>query len=117
AVPGIPITNADLTLREAVGLMRNVALALDHAHGRGVVHPDLRAGDVRVLREAGRNLAETAWKVWITCFGIAGGGSVRDNVGAFGRILYAAATGRAPRDWATIAPSSVNPLVDSQLES
>src|SRR6185503_20256074 len=52
-----------------------------------------------------------------TGFGIAGGGSVRDNVGAFGRILYATATGRSPRDWATLAPSSVNPLVDSQLES
>jgi serine/threonine protein kinase len=117
AVPGIPITNANLTLRESVGLMRILALALDHAHGRGVVHPDLRAGDVRISREADRQLGIDVWRVSLTGFGIANGGSVRDNVGAFGRILYAAATGRAPRDWATLAPSSVNPLVDSHLEA
>src|SRR5687768_16659953 len=42
AAPGVPVTQAELTMREGVSVFRNVALALDHAHGRGVVHPDLR---------------------------------------------------------------------------
>jgi serine/threonine protein kinase len=119
AAPGVPIVRADLTLREAVSVMRGVALALDYAHGRGVVHPDLRAENVRVSKQAGDAIGESAWRGTITCFGIAGGGSVRDNVGAFGSILYAAATGSPPRRSGPvpIAPSSINPLVDSELES
>ena len=117
AAPGVSVTRADLALHEAVGVIRNVALALDYAHGRGIVHPDLRAENVRVAREAGRSLGESSWRVSVTCFGIAGGGSVRDNVAALGEILYAATTGREPRDLAPEAPSSINPLVDSELES
>jgi serine/threonine protein kinase len=117
AAPGVSVTEADLTFREGVSLMRSVALAMDYAHGRGVVHPDLRAENIRISWDAGNPLGESGWRARITCFGIADGGSVRDNVGAFGSILYVAATGREPSGSAPISPSSINPLVDSELEA
>jgi serine/threonine protein kinase len=118
-VPGVPISDVDLTLRESVAILRNVALALDHAHSRGIVHPDLRAENIRVSKETNQKIGEAVWRVSVTCFGIAGGGSVRDNVGALGSILYAAATGRSPRDSGSTppAPSAVNPLISSELEA
>src|SRR5262249_17244590 len=117
AAPGVPVTDADVTFREGVSLMRNVALALDYAHGRGVVHPDLRAENIRISKVAGHSLGESEWRASINCFGIADGGSVRDNVGAFGSILYTAVTGKSPESTIVPAsPSSINPLVDSELE-
>jgi serine/threonine protein kinase len=119
SVPGDPITRTDLTLREAVSVIRSVACTLDEAHSRGIVHPDLRAENVRVSRDAGKSLGESGWRVYLTCFGIATGGSVRANVCELGAILYTVATGRSPRglDGPPVSPSSLNPLVDSKLES
>jgi hypothetical protein len=119
-VPGDPITRTFLTLREAVIVIRNVASTLDEAHRRGIVHPDLRAENLRLSRYSGQSLGESGWRVSLTCFGIASGGSVRANVRALGAILYGAVTGRASREspwWPPVSPASLNPLVDSKLES
>jgi serine/threonine protein kinase len=118
AVPGDPITRTDLTLREAVTVLRDVALALDAAHARGIVHPDLRSENLKVSRDAGKSLGESGWRVSLTGFAIAGGGSVRSNVRSLGEILYTVATGRPPGPGAEpVSPSSLNPLVDTRLES
>ncbi|HVR84147.1 MAG TPA: hypothetical protein VMU54_07545, partial [Planctomycetota bacterium] len=118
AARGVPITRADLTLREAMSVLRDVALAIDAAHSRGIVHPDLRCEDVRVSRDTGESLGASGWRVSVSSFAIAGGGSTRSNLRSIGEILYTVATGCFPGAGAArVSPSSLNPLVDSQLES
>src|SRR5437016_1056915 len=68
---GEPVTKADLTLREAVNVIRTAALALDQAQSHGVVHGDLRAEHLRVSRVAGERLVETAWRLSLRGFGTA----------------------------------------------
>lgn len=111
-VPGDAITGADLTLREGMGVMRDVALALGAAHDHGIVHPDLRPESLRVARGDGKTLGER--RVSITGFVGPGEASVRQNLRALGSILYTVATGRPP---GSTSPSSLNPLVDTPLES
>ncbi len=65
--PGEPITKvaADLPIAERVRLFARVVEAVGHAHGRGLIHCDLKGGNVLVWQEEG----ETRLKV--IDFGIA----------------------------------------------
>jgi two-component system alkaline phosphatase synthesis response regulator PhoP len=51
-----------LPLRFCLEIVRDVALALDHAHGRGVVHRDVKPGNILVDRDG---------KPWLIDFGLA----------------------------------------------
>jgi serine/threonine protein kinase len=113
-VPGEAVSRLDLTLREGMGVMRDVALAIAAAHDRGVVHPDLRADSLKVVRTSGKSLGDSSWRVFITGFVGPGEGSVRANLHGLGSILFTVATGRTP---GTGSPSSLNPLIDTALES
>lgn len=115
--PGIPVGRAALTLREAVAVMRDAALAIDAAHTQGIIHPDLRAENVRISRDEANAMGESGWRVAVTGFADAAGGNVRSNVGSLGNLLYTAATGRAPQGRSPLPPSSQNPLVDTELEA
>jgi predicted Ser/Thr protein kinase len=55
-VDGQPLTRYlrapdSLSLRERVEIVREVALALEHAHGRGVLHRDVKPGNILITRE------------------------------------------------------------------
>jgi serine/threonine protein kinase len=115
--PGISVNRANLTLREAVAVMRDAAHAIDAAHSHGIIHPDLRPEHLRISRDAANALGESGWKVSLTGFADSGGGSVRSNVGSLGTLLYTAATGRPPQGSGPKSPSSENPLVDTELEA
>jgi serine/threonine protein kinase len=115
--PGVSVNRANLTLREAVAVMRDAAHAIDAAHSHGIIHPDLRPENLRISRDAANALGESGWKVCVTGFADSGGGNVRSNVGALGTLLYTAATGRPPQGSGPKSPSSENPLVDTELEA
>jgi len=51
-----------LPLRFCLEIVRDVALALDHAHSRGVVHRDIKPGNILVDRQG---------KPWLIDFGLA----------------------------------------------
>ena len=59
-VEGVPLTRyADerrLSVRERIAMLREVCLAVDHAHGQGVVHRDIKSSNVIVAHVDGRPL-------------------------------------------------------------
>jgi serine/threonine-protein kinase len=81
-IDGLPLAdvlekNKQLPIRDAVRIGVQLARALDYAHGRGIVHRDIKPGNIMVLKD-GRT-------VKVTDFGIAhidDGGNQRTQVGA-----------------------------------
>lgn len=131
-VSGPPAAEASLTLREAAAVVRDAALALECAHAKGVVHPELRPDNLRVARGSG----EAGWRVFVTGLGVVRSGvrgktsasvepafaspeeragaiaDARSNVYSLGAILHRLATGSAP----SAAPEP-RPLPGGELES
>ncbi|GEE03513.1 hypothetical protein nbrc107696_39590 [Gordonia spumicola] len=64
---GADLTHAGLSAAESLGAVTRVAAALDYAHGRGVVHRDVKPANIVVTRTAGGMLD----KVVVLDFGIA----------------------------------------------
>jgi WD40 repeat protein/Flp pilus assembly protein TadD len=56
-IAGVPLKDLlevrKLTFREAAGLLAEVAEALEHAHGRGLVHRDVKPGNIMIERDGG----------------------------------------------------------------
>lgn len=134
-VEGKPITEVDLSLREAAAMVRDAALALEQAHERRIVHRELRPEHLRVCRKS----PDSEWAVTVTDLGIvrsappgeyrledprfsspeeAAGTTVdaRSNVYSLGAVLYALAAGRPPGT-PFEPPSRFNPLISDELEA
>jgi serine/threonine protein kinase len=142
-VAGVPVLEADLTVREAVAVIRDAALALEHAHGRRFVHAELRPSCLRLSKGGSTYGDEPSRRVYVTGLGLGnapngirsetradawvispeersgGRPDARSNVYALGAILYALAAGAPPRPepGGPPPPSRANPLVDSGLET
>ncbi len=67
-VDGRPLDEAagEMTLEERVEVVRRVAEALHHAHGLGVIHRDVKPGNILVERDP-----DGGWKPYVVDFGIA----------------------------------------------
>ena len=67
-----------LSVPESIGIVRDLALALDHAHGRGVFHRDLKPANV-MIDDAGRPR--------LTDFGLARRGDIDSDLTVEGTVL------------------------------
>ena len=62
-VEGEPLTlwlsrTKGLSLPEGIAVVRQVALALEHAHARGVLHRDIKPGNILMTRDGGVKVAD-----------------------------------------------------------
>ncbi|NLS92582.1 MAG: serine/threonine protein kinase [Planctomycetaceae bacterium] len=108
-----------LTCREAVGIFREVAVGLIHAHGRGVLHCDLKPGNVLLDQDNRPRLADfgqsrlfheqapalgTLFYMPPEQANLEAVPDVRWDVYALGALLYCMLTGKPPhRNEATLA--------------
>jgi tetratricopeptide (TPR) repeat protein len=81
-----------LPVKQACAITAQVARALQFAHDRGVVHRDIKPGNL-MLRADGPGQGEPAWRVAITDFGLAretGTGSMTDSGAIVGTPMFMA---------------------------
>ncbi len=79
-VEGQSLDDMDMkpTVSKAAGFVRQAALAVHHAHEHGVVHRDIKPGNIMVGKDG---------HVWVMDFGLAKQVSVRSSLSVSGMIL------------------------------
>jgi Protein kinase domain len=75
------IDGAAISLEQALDVVTQAAHGLDYAHSEGVIHQDVKPGNILVHR------GDRRWKVRVTDFGIAVTGTVATNIAGHHTIL------------------------------
>jgi hypothetical protein len=84
------IHNEEISVAQAIDVVTQAAHGLDYAHAEGVIHQDVKPGNMLVQR------AERRWKVRVTDFGIAVTGTVATNTAGQHTILATRGIGYSP---------------------
>jgi serine/threonine protein kinase len=146
-VEGAPITDhasgAALGLRERLALMARVCDAAHHAHQRGVIHRDLKPGNILVntggdpkivdfgiagdlggaAADAGRAVTQTGQLLGTLAYmapeRLSGGRvtDARSDIYSLGVVLYELLAGRLPHGFAADAPGSLTDAVRRVTET
>ncbi|MCU0725010.1 MAG: serine/threonine protein kinase [Planctomycetes bacterium] len=110
--------------KDALRIVREVALALDHAHGEGIVHRDVKPGNILIGRDGSTRLADYGLAKGpiedqqLTQSGVTvgtpqyispeqargpSGVDIRTDIYSLGATLYHMVTGRPPYEGETLA--------------